>query len=702
MDYREKSKDQLIAEIERLKQKAQQESEQDSRRALDESEAKYRILSETAPVGIVIHHHGVVLNANARVFAMMGYQPEEMAGENAMLKIIAPEYHQEIMAHIEAGNAGPYEVVAIRKDGSRFPIEVRSADIHYDGQKARIATMVDISERKETERFMRLQRDLSLAFSTAAGLSEILTSLIEHALKIEDIDAGGVYLRDQQTGELDMLVHRGLPKVFVDAVKHFDRDSDKAVLISKGESVFFSFADLGFPPEIEDKVGKLRAVAVVPIRHENQVVGCMNLASRSVDQWSQSAFSTIEIISGLAGGAIARVQAQEALFQSEQRLRQSEKMQAIGQLAGGVAHDFNNQLTGIIGNADLVQVTMLEQPEVSKYVGNILTAANRAADLTAKLLAFARKGNYLALPVDIHQIINEVASLLLRSVDKNIRIEQQLKAKKSVIIGDPTQLQNALLNLAINARDAMPDGGELLFATDNVDLDQEFCRSDSFDISSGAYLEILVKDTGMGIDREIQSRIFEPFFTTKKEGKGTGMGLAAVYGTINTHRGSLRVSSELKHGTAMKLHFPLAPSQKTSAMDETRPVIEVMGGSASIMVVDDEDLVLTTVSSMLGGLGYQVVQCRNGAEALKVYQKQWQNIDLVILDMVMPEMGGRAAFLEMRKINPDIVAVLSSGYSVAGEAQTSLREGVRGFLQKPYNLAELSRNVRALLENRQG
>ena len=552
MDYREKTKDQLIAEI-----------EQGSRRALEESEEKYRILSETAPVGIVIHNHGVVLNANARIFAMMGYQPEDMMGENAMLKIVAPEYHQEIMAHIAAGNAGPYEVVAIRKDGSRFPIEVRSANINYDGQKARIATMVDISERKETERFMRLQRDLSLAFSTAAGLSEILTSLIEHALKIEDIDAGGVYLRDQQTGELDMLVYRGLPKVFVDAVKHFDRDSDKAVLISKGEPVFFSFADMGFPPEIEEKVGKLRAVAVVPIRHENQVVGCMNLASRSVDQWSQSAFNTIEVISGLAGGAIARVQAQEALFQSEQRLRQSEKMQAIGQLAGGVAHDFNNQLTGIIGNADLVQVTIHDQPEVSKYVDNILTAANRAADLTSKLLAFARKGNYLAVPVDIHLIINEVASLLLRSVDKNIRIEQQFKAKNSVIIGDPTQLQNALLNLAINARDAMPEGGELLFATDNVDLDQEFCRSDSFDISSGAYLEILVKDTGTGIEPEIQGRIFEPFFTTKKEGKGTGMGLAAVYGTINTHRGSLRVSSELKHGTAMTLHFPLAPGQKT-------------------------------------------------------------------------------------------------------------------------------------------
>jgi PAS domain S-box-containing protein len=376
----------------------------------------------------------------------------------------------------------------------------------------------------------------------------------------------------------------------------------------------------------------------------------------------------------------------------EEKLQHSEKMQIVGQLAGGIAHDFNNQLAGVIGYANILRTKVGDKPQLTQYVDNILIASNRAASLTRQLLAFARKGNYLAVPVDIHKIIGEVVSLLQLSAYKDIHVKQQLNAKFPLTVGDPTQLQNVLLNLALNARDAMPDGGELIFATDTTEISEEYCASKHYDIDPGTYLHVCVTDSGTGIDEQTQQHMFEPFYTTKEEGKGTGMGLAAVYGTVKAHGGFINVYSELGRGTTMGIHLPLA-TEETVGQDDTVTRPTTVEGSGSILIVDDEDIVLNTLSDMIGSLGYTVHCCSNGAEAVELYKKEWKRVDLVILDMVMPKMGGRAAFLAMRQINPNVAALLSSGYSLNGEAQAGMEDGVRGFIQKPCGLAELSQII---------
>ncbi len=376
----------------------------------------------------------------------------------------------------------------------------------------------------------------------------------------------------------------------------------------------------------------------------------------------------------------------------EDQLSQAQKMEAIGQLAGGIAHDFNNQLTGIMGYADLLRENLVHNNDLFRYADMIITATRRSANLTAQLLAFARKGKYLDIPINMHKVIGEVISLLEHSIDKKVQIKQNLYANPPIISGDPTQLQNALLNLALNARDAMPDGGEMIFSTDVVFLDKEYCSANPYKILPGSYLQVSITDTGTGIDEETQRHIFEPFFTTKETGKGTGMGLAAVYGTVKNHKGAINVYSELKSGTTFKIYLPLVNSSSDSD-SEVKDIEKIIKGNARILVVDDEQLILDLVSDMLESMDYTVVACANGIEAVTRYKKSWKKVDLVILDMVMPEMGGHETFIAMKKINPAIKALLSSGYSFNGEAEKIIKEGVLDFIQKPYQKAELSQKV---------
>ncbi|MBD3239680.1 MAG: PAS domain S-box protein, partial [Chitinivibrionales bacterium] len=351
----------------------------------------------------------------------------------------------------------------------------------------------------------------------------------------------------------------------------------------------------------------------------------------------------------------------------EERLHQSEKMQAIGQLAGGVAHDFNNQLSGILGYAEMAREQVEDGSRMARYLDHILLAAQRSADLTAKLLAFARRGKFRSVPLNMHDLIAEVVSVLERSIDRRIRIEQDLKAEPPTTRGDPTLLQNAILNVALNARDALPEGGRITFQTDVTMLDKTFCEASPFSLEPGAFLHITVSDDGSGMDEETRRRIFEPFFTTKAHGQGNGMGLAAVYGTIKTHKGAIDVISAPGLGTLFTIYLPLLetpddPNVYSSATDVRR-------GSGTVLFVDDETVLCDMVSEALGELGYAVHVCYDGDQALEHYREKWRQTDLVILDLVMPRMAGGETFEAMKEINPDIVALIASGYSVDGEAQ---------------------------------
>ena len=372
----------------------------------------------------------------------------------------------------------------------------------------------------------------------------------------------------------------------------------------------------------------------------------------------------------------------------EQRIRQQEKMESIGLLAGGVAHDFNNQLVGIMGFADLLRIMLPRDSKLGLYAENILIGAKHAADLTNQLLAFSRKGKYLSAPVDIHRIVFEVINVLQHTVDKRIDISQRLEASGATTLGDPTQLQSAVLNLALNARDAMPDGGAILFATEVVQIDRDSSRRLAFEVEPGEYVRVSVTDTGAGIDQDIQARIFEPFVTTKGLGKGTGMGLAAVYGTAKNHHGGVSVDSSPGRGTTMSMYLPLASTDQ-HVINQSAFRKRADRSSAHVFFVDDEASVRNVGVAMLESAGFRVTTSTNGAEAVESYREGWKQIDLVVLDMVMPVLGGHNAFLAMREINPDVRVLLASGYSLNEEAQGLLDLGAIGFIQKPFRIEAL-------------
>lgn len=410
-------------------------------------------------------------------------------------------------------------------------------------------------------------------------------------------------------------------------------------------------------------------------------------------------FGLVEAVSLSDSTILAFIQDVTEKKALEEQLHQSEKMRAIGQLAGGIAHDFNNQLTGILGYAELLQDELKGREDIdSQYVDDILQGVKRASNLTSQLLAFSRKGKFLSRVVNVHDLINEVCRLLERTIHKNIVIEKSFKAQPATTLGDPTQLQNAILNLAINARDALPEGGTIEFHTANEELTPQFIRKHSLEIEAGKYLLIKVKDTGVGMDLETKRRIFEPFFTTKEQGKGTGMGLAAVYGTIKNHNGVILVDSTPGKGTIFSLYLPLS----FESIDEDTliaPAPIVAPKAASILVVDDDDVVRSVVKRMLEKSGYTVHLCSDGIDAVDYYREHYKEIDLVILDLVMPIMGGKRAFPLLKEINPDVIVLVSSGYSLEGEAQSILDAGAQQFIQKPFQKDLLVRNIHELLHD---
>lgn len=381
----------------------------------------------------------------------------------------------------------------------------------------------------------------------------------------------------------------------------------------------------------------------------------------------------------------------------EQRFIHSQKMESIGQLAGGVAHDFNNILGGITGNADLLRMHL--DPESKPYVNaeRIMDAAMKASGLTRQLLLFSRKNNTEMVRIDIHETIESAVSMLRHTLDKRITVLKNLDASKHSVNGDAGHIENVLLNLGINARDAMPNGGVITFSTANVFVESKDFLSSEYETAVGDYCVIMVIDSGTGIDTGTMEHIFEPFFTTKDPGKGTGLGLASVYSIVRQHSGYVTVQSQKGKGSTFSLYFPLCADESPKVSESSRPVYHRR--NHNVLVVDDDKIVRNSTVEILSDLGYHVSSCSDGEEALRFYNLQWRDVDIVLLDMIMPKMNGLKCLRGLKKINPDVRVLVTSGYIEEVQRSDALREGAIGILQKPFQFAELSKKIDDILTN---
>lgn len=371
----------------------------------------------------------------------------------------------------------------------------------------------------------------------------------------------------------------------------------------------------------------------------------------------------------------------------EQNMLVKQKLEAIGILASGIAHDFNNILGGIFGWVSLLENLVTDEEQL-KMIKEIRKAGNRAADLISKLLGFARKGKYENKILNLNGIVEDVLSIINPSIKKNIKINTNLQNNIYLIEGDPNQLQQTIMNLCVNAIQAMPSGGILTISTNNFIVDKKFA-STHFNILPGNYVQLIVEDTGIGIDKETLTHIFEPFFTTKKEGKGTGLGLSTVYGIVKNHGGIITVYSEPGKGTSFKIYLPASDKPEISTVMEQEDN-KLIKGKGNILIIDDEEMIRSVYSKMLNLLGYDVLSANNGFEGIKIFEENKSEIDVVILDLNMPEMDGEVAFEKLKFIKPEIKIILATGFAINGTVQMLLDKGADGYIKKPFTIQELS------------
>ena len=381
----------------------------------------------------------------------------------------------------------------------------------------------------------------------------------------------------------------------------------------------------------------------------------------------------------------------------ETRLRQAEKMEAVGRLAGGIAHDFNNQLAAILGYTEVLRLRMREDPAILDLIEQQKHVIEVAADLTSRLLTFSRPGKVVMAPVDLHQLIQAVVTIVTRSIDKQIQLEVSLGAVHSWTLGDASQLQSALLNLLLNARDAMPLGGTIRVETSNTTCDANNVGEFPAGLDTGEYVAITIADTGAGIVPEALDHVFEPFFTTKDGGGGLGLGLAVVYGTLRNHRGGVSVRSELERGSTFSLYLPVSRAPTRSRPRREEPASLRLQGH--ILLVDDEHAVRDATAKMLQGLGCTVTAFGDGQSALDYFRAEHLVVDVVMLDLMMPGLPSLDTLAGLQRIDPHVQVLLASGYSEDGQAQAMLAMGARAFMHKPFSMAALAGKVGALLPN---
>jgi PAS domain S-box-containing protein len=625
--------------------------------ALRRSEQKYRNLFDTAPVGIMLSSRdGKVMEANQTLLDIFGYAGEEISSVAVRDMYFNPSDLAEFEDTIERqGYVKDYAVTIRRKDGAARECLVNSTVLYDpDGTIAGHQHIVlDITERKRSEDALKQseQRYRALFEESMDGVYSVLREG-----EIKEANASFCrlfgYTRDETIG-------RDIRELYFDPA---DRRK--------------------FQEEIEKK-GAVKDYEIKFRKNDGTEVDCLLTSSVHYGQ-----DGTVIGYRGILRDLTLRKGLQR-------QLAQAQKMEAIGTLAGGVAHDFNNLLTVTSGYTEiLLQMKDKNDPDRAD-LEKILHASRRGAELVRHLLTFSRKSDSKPAPINLNQVVDEVKGLLVRTIPKMIDIRLDPAKGLRTINADSGQIEQILMNLAVNARDAMPDGGVFNIKTENASLDDEYATS-HFQLEPGEYVILSVSDTGHGMDKATQDHIFEPFFTTKQAGKGTGLGLATVYGIVRQHGGHITCYSEPGKGTTFRIYLPIIEMEMDRDLTTTGDMPAF--GIETILVVDDEEFIRELGKRILSRWGYTVLTAADGREALDVYRNRKEEVSLIILDWVMPEMGGKQCLEEVRSIDPNVKVLVASGLLSGGTSKEAIRRGAKGFVGKPYNVKELLRTVREILD----
>jgi len=663
--------------------------------AITPGAAAGEIVSTMQDILLLLDPRGKIASVNSAAMAVLEYEMEELEGKQVASVLSAGTAESSLVDTIIKGmRVKDRELFLVTRTGKRIPISLNSTPLPGAGT---VIIARDITEqRNTTQSLQKAKEELEQRVEERTG--ELHATNINLQSEIAVRRRTEEHLRDSERrlGILfesapDAYYLNDMSGTFIDG----NKQAEEVTGYRKDELVGKSFLKLNLLSASQiPKAAKLLALNVMgrSTGPDEFVLTRKDGTSITVEISTHPVrIADKALVLGIARDISSRRKMEDEKSRLEAQLHQAQKMEAIGQLAGGIAHDFNNMLSAIVGYADLIVNSFSnDNPKLARYAIGIRDTGMRAADLTAKLLAFARKGKLESVPVNMHEAVQAAAALIEPSLPKNITLTQHFAANPPTVTGDRTQLQNMVLNLAINAKDAMPDGGQLAITTENSIIDEEYAKSKPYHVVPGDYLKLTITDTGMGMDEETKLRIFEPFFTTKEKGKGTGLGLASVYGTVKHHEGYIEVTSSPGKGAMFCILLPMAGRQAEKSAPASAPLLK---GAGNILLVDDDQEVREMASDVLVNLGYAVQAVTNGKEAVDYFRTQAHETDLVLLDMIMPVMGGYDCFVELRKLNPAVKVLVSSGYATSDETGRILKEGGTGFIQKPYEMAKLSKAV---------
>lgn len=597
--------------------------------------------------------------------------------------------------------------------------------------KARIRAHLTLKETREElntqnislkQKVEELQETLNTTVQTvvaATGIEEVLNTVLNRAMMTVNARIGSIMLPDKERRSLSIAAAVGLEKSIVDTTTVWIGDGISGRVAQTGEALLVE--DVEQDPvfrKSNDLKYETPSFICIPLRAREQVIGVLNLSKKgdrkafrksdlkylnsllthislaveNARLLKEAKEATQKLQQVVGEQSLQMIETQQQALQSMEIFHQAQKIEALGTLAGGIAHHFNNLLMVIQGRASLMLIDIDPSHSFYRHLKGIEEQVISAADLTKQLLGFARRGKYEIISTDLNELIKKTSRMFGRT-KKDIRIHCRFQEDLWTVEIDQEQIEQVMMTLYVNAWQAMPGSGDLNLETQNTKLDQDFSKM--FSVKEGNYVKISVTDNGVGMDEATRLRIFEPFYTTKTMESGTGLGLASTYGIIKNHDGIITVYSEKGEGTTFDIYLPASDKRVSGGK---KPTGEIIAGSEMILLVDDEDMIVNVGEQILDRLGYKVIIARGGKEAIELYKENQEKIDMVILDMIMPDVDGKMAYEKLKEINPDIKVLLSSGYSIAGQAQEILDRGCNGFIQKPFNLKELSLKLRDILD----